>query len=479
VTRPGTVVTVLDEPPPRTAPTASDMAFIVGLTQQGPLGPDLVTSLTDFRNRYGDRVNYGLLWDTVEAYFREGGSRCTLSRVVGPDAVASSLTLQDATPAATLAVTAMSPGDWGNALTVQVATVTGGFQLTVRSGATIVEQSPPLADKAAALDWGAQSRYVTVTVAGAGGTPAVLAATAMTGGDDDHAGVTDAEWQAALARFGRSLGPGQVMAPGNTSATMAGALLDHAAANNRRAVLDAPDTGIRASLSSAATAARTAAPDSARYGALWAPWVRIAGVAGGTTRLIPPSTVIAGLIARSDSAGQPIGRPAANQNGRTRSVVALEDTFTDADLESLYDDRVNLLIDAFDGIKAFGDASLTDENADPAWAGFAANRVVMAVSAQGEAILANHVLEIIDGQGHLFTKIAGELVSMLLPLWQEGSLYGATFDEAARVDTGPNVNTPATIAAREVHAVVAIRTSPAAEMLELELVRVATTEALA
>lgn len=479
MTRPGTNVVVLDALPPRSAPTTTDAAFFVGITEQGPTGPDLVTSLTDWHNRYGARVNYGSAYDAVEAYFREGGNRCYFSRVLGPAAVAASRTLNDGTAAATLKVSAISPGPYGNSYTVQVATVTGGFTLTIRNGSTVLEVSPTLADKAAALDWGAQSKNVVVSVAGAGGNPATLAASAFSGGLDDHASITDADWLVALNKFGKSLGPGQVAAPGNTSTTTRANIAIHCKANNRRGLVDGLDTNVVASLVSDAAAVRAAAgADAARYVSYWASWLRIGGLTPNTTREVAPSCVVAGLYARSDINGQPIGRPAANQNGRTRSVTAINQVFSSDDLQTLYASQVNIFVNGYNGIAAYGDASLADPVADPLWVGAASNRTVMKVSAAGDAILSNHVFDIIDGQQHLFSKIAGELVAMLSPIWTEGSLYGDTFASAARVDTGTSVNTPTTIAAREVHATIGIRTSPAAEFLELNLVRTATTESL-
>jgi hypothetical protein len=44
-----------------------------------------------------------------------------------------------------------------------------------------------------------------------------------------------------------------------------------------------------------------------------------------------------------------------------------------------------------------------------------------------------------------------------------GALYGASAEEAFAVDTGPQVNTLATIAAQEVHAVVRVKVSPFGE----------------
>lgn len=477
--RPGITVTVVDTPPPRTAPSATDVAFVVGITAEGPTGPSLATGQRDFARRYGGRIPQGVAADSLEAYYREGGARAYFSRVFGPAATAASATLNDADATASLRVSAMSPGVWGNDLHVQVATVTGGFQITVRRGGVTLDQSPTLADNVAALDWGVLSPWVDVTVAGAGDAPAPITDVALAGGDDDFDGITDDDWLAALARFPANLGPGQVLAPGATSAAVQAALLDHARDNNRMAILDAPNTAVVAALVTAATTARGASPDGARFGSLWAPWVRLPGIAGGTTRTVPPSPIVAGLIARNDAAGVTIGTPAANRNGITRSLRSLVASFTDDDMETLYDAGVNLLRQTFLGLVAYGDTSLVDRDADPNWGGFAANRVVMTVASRGAQIMDRHVFDPIDGRGLLQATVAGDLTAMLQPLYDAGALYGATFADAASVDAGNAINTPDTIANRELHAVVSIRTSNAAEMLDLELVRVAVTEALA
>lgn len=481
--RPGTDVVVLDSAPPRSAPQTTDAAFLVGLTEQGPLGPQLVETLSDFRARFGARVSYGVLYDALEVYFREGGSRAYISRVVGPSAVVAGRTLNDGSAVATIRVAAIAPGAFGNSWTVQVATVTGGFTLTIRdtskTGSPIISQSPTLADKNAAVDWGVADPNVDVTIAGGGGNPATLSASALSAGDDNRASITDADWLVALNRFQSSLGAGQVLAPGMTSATTRTNLLLHAQNNNRLAILDSTDTAtVSTAAAEPATIRTNAGNDAARYGTIWAPWIRINGIAAGTTREVPPSPVIAGMIARSDLAGNPVGQPAANLNGVSRTALALAQPYVDTDVSTLYASQVNAFRVGPSGIMAYGDQAVVDPLAYPLWQGFAANRTVMTIRAQADVILQAHVFAVIDGQGIEFTRLAGELVGMLTPFWETGSLYGATPDDAFRVDTGPKVNTPTTIANRELHATVAIKTSPAADWVTLNLVRVATTETL-
>jgi hypothetical protein len=153
---PGTSITVRETPPSRTPPTDTGVWFIAGLADQGELKPTLVTGIADFVTKFGDRQTYSMLYDALDAFFAEGGSRAYVSRVVGPAAVQASFMLLDSVPAATLQVRAISPGAWGNALNVAVLAGDAGgeFKLQVSHDTLgILETSPSLVDKTAAIAW--------------------------------------------------------------------------------------------------------------------------------------------------------------------------------------------------------------------------------------------------------------------------------------------------------------------------------------
>jgi hypothetical protein len=59
-----------------------------------------------------------------------------------------------------------------------------------------------------------------------------------------------------------------------------------------------------------------------------------------------------------------------------------------------------------------------------------------------------------------------------------GSLYGDTADEAFSVNVGTQVNTPETIAEGVLKAVISLKMSPAAERVQIEIVKVSNTEAV-
>jgi hypothetical protein len=85
MTRPGVVVTSRADIPPRSAPTDAGMAFMVGVTAEGD-GVALVTSFTQYTNTFGDRQGATDTYDAAEAFFREGGTKLTVSPAATADA---------------------------------------------------------------------------------------------------------------------------------------------------------------------------------------------------------------------------------------------------------------------------------------------------------------------------------------------------------------------------------------------------------
>src|SRR3954465_10521265 len=92
---PGTTVTVRDTAPAREAPTDTSVAFVTGFTEKGPAAPVKVTSMSDYLASFGARVSYGLVYDWLDVFLREGGQAAYISRVLGPAALAASFDLLD------------------------------------------------------------------------------------------------------------------------------------------------------------------------------------------------------------------------------------------------------------------------------------------------------------------------------------------------------------------------------------------------
>jgi len=290
--------------------------------------------------------------------------------------------------------------------------------------------------------------------------------------------VVDPTIQAALDALTKDYGPGQVFIC-HTLGTVAAnqsALLAHAAATNRVALLS-PADGDAAALTAAASALRT--DTNARYGALFAPTAVCPGVAGGTTRTIPYAALEAGIIARNDAFLSP-NVPAAGDNGQSTFAMDITTAYTDLEYKNLNEAGVDMARLIYGGVRTYGYRTLVDPTGPQGmWESLGWARLNMSIVAQAEAIGEHYVFSQIDGRMKTISSFGSDLRAMLVPMYEAGALYGATPDEAFDVNVGSAVNTPATIANGELHAVIQVRMSPFAEWVVIEIVKVATTEAIA
>jgi phage tail sheath protein FI len=482
VGRPGVSIIQRETPPPRSAPGDTSIWFVAGLADQGPVIPTLIASMADFVRNFGPRVSYSILYDALDTYFREGGSRAYISRVVGPGATVGSHNLLDAGAAISLVANALGPGAFSSG--IKVGVVAGGaggtFQIQVSdAGNVILEQSPDLADNSSAVQWSQQSQYIRLVLGPSANIPAVAALAALSAGTDDRTNIADAHWLAALTKFTPDLGPGQVSAPGRTSDTGHTQLLGHAqTVANRRAILDAPDTPTEAALKTSAGNARGGGANYGRFGAMFAPWDTVPGLTPGTTRTVPPSARVAGNIARNELRFGP-NEPAAGDRGEAQFAVGLTQDLSDAALrDRLNSAGVNVSILKFGGVRTYGWRSLVDPNVDPYWVDFGNVRLAMAIASRAAEIGESFLFEQIDGQGHTISAFGGVLTGMLLDFYNEDALFGASAGDAFSVDVGDQVNTPSRIADNELHAVLNVRMSPDAELVQIEIVKTPVDQAV-
>lgn len=487
MTAPGVVFTSTTAPAPSTTAPRTGMAFATGITERGGVGrPILVQSMSDYAALLGSRVSTGVLYDWCDEYFRDGGVQVYASRVVGPDAVAASHTLMDGagTPVATLVVTANGPGAWGNTLSVQVTVSGSTYQILILRGGVVVETSPVLSTPADAVAWSTGSAYVTVTNSNSVTTapdnnPAALAATALSSGADDIGSVDETKWTGALAVFTADLGPGQVCAPGRTTDAAHVALMTHAGVNNRNALLDAADTPTVSTLTTAATASTAGGLDGSR-GTLLAPWVILPGIPTNSpipapNRTVPPSALVAARCCAADRTGNP-NTPAAGPGGRSTYALGVTQTFVDTDRATLNTAGVSLVRSIAGVTQLYGFRSLS---ADPQWAALNRGRLRMAI--QDRALLVGGAYQWgqIDAAGKLLGAFAGDLRAILTDYWQVGALYGASASDSFSVNVGQTVNTPQTIAAGVINAVLQIRPDATAEFVTITLQSVPITQAIA
>lgn len=282
----------------------------------------------------------------------------------------------------------------------------------------------------------------------------------------DPAAVTQPEWQTALASLSAAYGAGQVLIPGVSSPAAHGALLAHAASTGRVALLDAPKDA--AASATVTTAAGLAAASGAERSGLIAPWVTIPGVSA--PREVPGSVIAAGLSARGDAvAGHANHAPAGLHSGGAGVVqggTGVTKSFTDAELDSLHDAGVSVIRMINGTPTLYGWRSLSD---DPVFRQLSVGRMAMQLSVGLRGVAEQFLFEQIDGRGHLFAEFEGALRGYLLPLWVSDALYGDNATDSFDVEVR-SANTPATIAAGELHATVQVRLTPHTELVTIKVV---------
>lgn len=161
---------------PITAASTSIAAFI-GIAERGPVGEAVkIFNFTEYQNRYGGFIPNSFLSHAVYQFFNNGGTQCYTVRVAGANAAKANIVLRDraaANPQASLTISAINPGVWGNRLAIVVTDGTDDpvneFNLAVFwqdeliplerfDNLTMVAGAPNFAPAATA-----SSRYIVVT----------------------------------------------------------------------------------------------------------------------------------------------------------------------------------------------------------------------------------------------------------------------------------------------------------------------------
>lgn len=459
------------------ASTAADAStfFVAGITERGPtdsLGE--LRSIADYLTLYGARVTYGTIFDHLRVFFEEGGQVAKVIRVVGPAAVAGTVTLQDSVPAASLTLTAVGAGDWSSSLSVTVAagTLPSTKRITLAYGET-TEVFDNLASATAAAQ-AINARSVLVTAADEGGGLPADGSFSLAGGDDDRAAITTANYITALSTYAdERTGPGAVAVPGQAAATIGADLLSYAKANRKTALLaSTANADVATAKSDAAGLLDT---DGAEYGGLFYPWVTINE--NGVLLDIGPEGYVAGVRARTFGRVGPWRAP-AGEIATARSIVGPTTEIDQTAGNDLDAGNVSAIRTIYGAPRLYGWRSLSSDTEN--YALLTGAEVVNFVLDRASRALEEFVFESIDARGQLFAAVNGSLVGILQPIADAGGLYarvvnGEVRDPGYAVTADETVNTPAVIASNTLRADVALRVAPTASLITFNLTKVAVT----
>ena len=485
--------------------------FVVG-NAAGPAGMVVpIQSINDFTAVFGKIINGSLtgrysytnvdstlLYDALDVYFKEGGIQAFVSRV---EPTSTGVTATSTTTGGKFLLTANGKGTWANSsdsaadgviLNITGALVNGStlYSVSIVYNGQLLASVGGLSTDTDVINWvnslpAYQSMVTASAISGSSVLPVAGSSVSvyMSGGTDTA--TADADVAPAIALFNANYGVGQISFPGSTSATVQQALANHAAQNNRVALVDAPNTAVAADIIDAANTLKYAVTD-ASYVAMFAPWVKVPGVVNTNptansgivfNRTVAPTALAAAKMARND-VGNDANVPAAGStHGASTYVSNVTATYNASDLGNLNAAGVNAirLIPTTGVIAVYGFRTLA---VDPRWAFLNNARFRMQITRDLDSIAEGYVFQEIDGKGHIFSQLAGAIGGTLQQYWIRGSLYGLTANEAFSVNTGPQVNTPVTIAAGQINAQVALKMSPFGEFVTINVVKYAVNASL-
>ncbi|MFN3486479.1 MAG: phage tail sheath subtilisin-like domain-containing protein, partial [Planctomycetota bacterium] len=451
-------------------------AFL-GIASRGALNaPRLITNWTQFQKHFGSYRRDSFLAYAVNGFFLNGGRRCYVVRVASATAAIASVTLKDreaTTPADTLLVQALNEGEWGNALTVDVADGTADpaseFKLVVKENGEIVEtwddlSMDPAKKNYAPMRVNGRSNYVQLTDLGSAtpapdNRPAVVSGLALAGGADGASDITDGDYIGdAAARMGLHAfdtvdDANNLAIPGKTSTAIVQAGLDYCAGRADLGYVVDPPAG-----SSPQDVKAFCEGFDSSYGYLYYPWITINDPLTDAPKTVPPSGHVAGIYARNDTER---GVHKAPANEVVRGAVGLEYPLTDGEQEVLNPAGVNA-IRAFPGrgIRVWGARTMSS---NPNLRYVHKRRFLMFVE---ESIAEGTQWAVFEpNDERLWAKIIRSATGFLRRQWLEGALFGKTEEEAFFVKCDEETNPPEVRQAGQVVTVIGVNIVETAEFV--------------
>lgn len=491
---------------------SSDALFAVIYSTWGPVNvARSITGLSDLTRQFGGlhANSHGI--SALHNFFRQGGRIAQVVRVVGAAAAVATVTLVDraGVPVNTLRVDARYPS---SSVDVRVRVEAGSEPNTVRITArsaklgaaapvevfdnfkltfTQEELDAINAGTSKLIDVaGVNSRSSLIRLADLGsGTAApgnlpalsavvngVVQETVLAGGSDNFAGLTaatfigtdDGQTRTGLQVFNtEDFGTGQVALPGVTTQAAHAALIAHAEAFKRFALLD-PAFG---SDRDAVAAARALVGSS--YAALYWTWIEQPDLEGtGANKFYPPSGFMAGIYARAD---YEVGIHKAPANYVIRGAVGVElaangSSQTDDGSHAYLNQReVNVIKPIRErGIVVYGARCLASAGRVTA---VHQQRVLNRIYYDLKRSYQEIPFAVLDGEGRLFREVRSIGEQYLGELHRGGALTSTTGrpEDAYVVICDENNNPPASLDQHQVNVTVGVHIVGMAEMIFVDI----------
>lgn len=485
---PGPNVTVTTSETIGAAGTASSTgtAFIVQESNYGPETPTMVRSLAEYTLLYGPReTGTTKLYDAVDLFFKLEGNKAYINRAAGEGSPAAAKEeLETAGKTKVLIVEAKYKGTYGNKLEIQVKS--SGATLTIYNpSGEVLEESGEYTKASELLEWGEKhTAYITIKEGsnystGKGEALKVLAKKVLAGGANPS-GTTANLFTKAIEAFGKALGPGTLLCPGNFEEAVHKAMGEHGSKLGSLVfawcdLKEAEKAGVTAATLIAEKGSY--ATTISGYMAFTASTVVIPGVTSGTTRTVSGSVAAAGLRAKVAAKENDNVAPCGRSWPLQQTILSFTNTFSQANVELLSEKGINAFAELPGGVLClYGFVTALPKESDIIFWQASASYERMKLVTESERIGERSLFKTIDGRRQLLSRFQGELQGMLARQWELNALYGATAPEAFEVKIGEPINTPTTAANGELNAELYVRLSPFAQLVKIGIVSVPVTE---
>ena len=477
---PGIVVTTAVRTGPTNPQTAATATmFVAGITSRGPDGTaHLITSLSDFQDIFGSYTSDGYVHQTVETFFEEGGSRAYVSRAVEVAAVEASATLLSSGTAC-VNLLASGVGTWANTsgangLSASVGYVVAAtsFRVQLRLDSVLVWSSATHTSAASFIDEvnndSTAALYVTATAGASSGLPTAGSRTFTSGTNGNSPSAV--EIASALNAFTSNLGPGAVCAPGHYDSSLRTALIEHAADNNRIAIMSfAKDDTYEDAISDVAS---FSGADNAEFGAFFYSWVKKPN--GALTMVVPPEGYVCGKRAKVHNQFG-AWNPYAGERTEATYVTSTYQTVSKTAADALDAGFINPIRVINGTVRVYGARSASDDTSNFRFV--MAREVLNQITYEAEAALEGLLFLPIDGRKSTFARVQATLVAIMDRIRIGGGLYEAFDANGRQIDYGYTVqvndaNNPLTqLATGVIKAKIGARVSSIGDTIEVEITK--------
>ncbi|MAU12354.1 MAG: phage tail protein [Anaerolineaceae bacterium] len=432
-------------------------AGFVGPAERGPEPPQLIASWLEYQRRYGGHdPNRSYLSYAIQGFFDNGGVRCFVSRVVGTGAQVATLVIGE------LTIWAIGRGAWGNLVEISIepAKNKAADQFRVLIGYKrdpnanpadnvfeIIEDFDNLsatvgASNNAEIVINSGSNLVRVAWSNNPARPADAGYAPMAGGNDGAQPLVPADYIGTYNAIIQTPQFPETEPLGRSNGLRAIEMVDEVA------ILVVPDEvrngletlsdnvinqceslkdrfGVVSGVQGQSNVTNVGVTNDTSYAAYYYPWIRIYDAAFNTTRLVPPSGHIAGIMARTDITR---GVHKAPANEVVRSARNLEFPVTAAMQDILNPQGINCIRDFRSdgrGIRLWGARTMSS---DGMWKYVNVRRLFIFVE---ESIIEGTQWVVFEPNDYgTWGDVTRTITSFLNGVWRSGALLGRTQQEA-------------------------------------------------